>query len=241
MLPELSRASGLTRRYMIFSSMALGACASGAAPTDGGAGAGPSRAAGTPEAELFQRSRDLQRPMLDAAKFGILGARGVYVLGGPEGVGAGVGTIGGVIPVLFMTVSYSGYLQNEYSTDEERRARLRSDLELTNAEAEATISTMKTVISRQESRVAEAKATGSEVALQEASVAAKDSLQDMARAETGLANRAQEIMPPARRYAPPGVDPVIETQVAMLGQNNQELQSIVQSTRTNPLFVPTGI
>jgi hypothetical protein len=179
--------------------------------------------------------------MLEASKFGILGARGVYVLGGPEGVGAGVGTIGGVIPVLFVTVSYSGYLEQQFPTDEARRAKLRSDIVLTNAEAEAAISTMRTVIQRQETRVATARASGSEAALQEASAVGTEAVQDMASAAAGLANRTQEVMPPARRYAAPGEDPALDEQLTILQRNNADIQTIVRSTRTNPLFVPTEV
>jgi hypothetical protein len=226
---------------MIFAPLALAACGSGGGqprtsqfdPASGTSSPPPS---GTPEAELALRSRDLQRPMLDASKFGILGARGQYVLGGPSGVGVGVGTVGGFIPVIFATVSYEGHLQ-KLPSDEARRAQILSDVKLTNAEAEAAIATMNTVIQRQESRVATARASGSAAEVQAATASSREIVQDIAMAKDGLEDRTREIGPPLRRYSPPGFNPEIDTEFAKLQENDKAVEEILVSTRNSSIFV----
>ncbi len=104
----------------------------------------------TPDEELEIRSRDLTRTVQEAALKGFLGAGGVYVFGGPP-----VGFVG-VIPIVITTGTYAGFLMQQYDTQEERRARLRSDIALANAETEAAIRTVEQVIVQDERAVAAA-------------------------------------------------------------------------------------
>ena len=91
----------------------------------------------TPDEELEIRSRDLTRDVREAALKGFLGAGGVYVFGGPP-----VGFVG-VVPIVITTGTYAGFLLQQYDTEAERRARLRSDIALANAETEAAIQTVE--------------------------------------------------------------------------------------------------
>ena len=102
----------------------------------------------TPDEELEIRSRDLTRDVRTAALKGFLGTGGVYVFGGPP-----VGFVG-VIPVVITTGTYAGFLMQQYDTATERRARLRSDIALANAETEAAIQTVERVIAEDERAVA---------------------------------------------------------------------------------------
>ncbi len=96
----------------------------------------------TPDEELEIRARDLTRDVREAALKGFLGAGGVYVFGGPP-----VGFVG-VVPIVITTGTYAGFLLQQYDTEAERRARLRSDIALANAETEAAIRTVEKVIAR---------------------------------------------------------------------------------------------
>ena len=104
----------------------------------------------TPDEELEIRSRDLTRDVREAALKGFLGAGGVYVFGGPP-----VGFVG-VVPIVITTGTYAGFLLQQYDTEAERRARLRSDIALANAETEAAIRTVEKVIAEDERAVASA-------------------------------------------------------------------------------------
>ena len=104
----------------------------------------------TPDEELEIRARDLTRDVREAALKGFLGAGGVYVFGGPP-----VGFVG-VVPIVITTGTYAGFLLQQYDTEAERRARLRSDIALANAETEAAIRTVEKVIAEDERAVAAA-------------------------------------------------------------------------------------
>jgi len=104
----------------------------------------------SPDEELEIRSRDLTRDVREAALKGFLGGAGVYVFGGPP-----VGFVG-VIPIVITTGTYAGFLMQQYDTPAERRARLRSDIALANAETEAAIQTVERVIAEDERAVASA-------------------------------------------------------------------------------------
>jgi hypothetical protein len=132
-----------------FGALALAACmlpSACAVNTAGGRRGDPL----TPDEELEIRSSDLTRDVRTAALKGFLGAGGVYVFGGPP-----VGFVG-VIPVVITTGTYAGFLMQQYDTEAERKARLRSDIALANAETEAAIQTVERVIAEDERAVAAA-------------------------------------------------------------------------------------
>lgn len=242
MLKDHGKVTRLNRREVL-SSLVLVACASCSFSTsDGGfqaaSGSSDSAEPGTPEAELYQRSKDLQRPMIDASRFGILGVSGQYVVGGPSGLGVGVGTIGGILPVIVVTASYEDRLE-ELPDDAARREQMLSDVRLTNQEADLAISSMNTVIERQETRVAEAKAAESPTQLQEANSEADAILAAMEEAKSGIESRKNEIARPMRRYAPPEMAPVLNQEFQRLDRKKEQVEDIIVTTRNSSLFRPT--
>lgn len=144
----------------------------------------------TPEEELNLQSRALQRTVQEATvSAATAGAGGAYIFGGRGAMPAGI-LIG--IPVGFSAGTYVGYLQQQYATNEARLERLRTDVEVTNAETRATIATMRVVLERQRKELARLRAGGAGPALQAQTAQAEASLQDMSRAIDGAEGRAAE-------------------------------------------------
>ena len=201
----------------------------------------------TPDEELEIRARDLTRDVREAALKGFLGAGGVYVFGGPP-----VGFVG-VVPIVITTGTYAGFLLQQYDTEAERRARLRSDIALANAETEAAIQTVEKVIAQDERAVAAAPRATSpaapaparpEPASQTAPAATPRAFdpalltQNTANIDVaivGVRNRQEELTVAANLVAPE--DAAVQQELSELDRRKEELgrlrgrhQSIYQPT-----------
>jgi hypothetical protein len=147
-------------------------------------------AQGTPSEKLAIQSRAMQRTVLEGALLGAgLGAAGDRAFSQATPVGLIVGfQVGGV------TGSYLGFLQHKYATNEERLERLRSDIEITNAETAATIRTMQVVLDQQRSQMAaiSTQAGPGSPQMQEELTSARTDLANMQLAINGAEKRQTE-------------------------------------------------
>jgi hypothetical protein len=181
----------------------------------------------TPEAELALQSRALQRTIQEAAVAGALaGAGGAYVFGGRSATPA-LGILVG-IPVGVAAGSYVGYLQQQYATNEARLERLRADIDLTNAETEATIRTMRVVLERQRQALAATRAqagAGSPELTRQIATAEK-SLADMRGAIDGAERRRSEFGSTRGLQLVNNELTGVDRQIADLGQRIAEMRAI---------------
>lgn len=180
----------------------------------------------TPEEELALQARALQRTIQEAAVAGAMaGAGGAYVIGGRGGMPAGI-LVG--IPMGIATGTYVGFLQQQYATSEARLERLRSDIDLTNAETEATIRTMRVVLDRQRRALAEVRAQaglGSEELTRQVTIA-QESLANMAAAIDGAENRQAEFNSTRSLRLVNDQLTGVDRQIADLGQRIAEMRAI---------------
>ena len=173
----------------------------------------------TPEAELALQARALQRTVQEAAVAGATaGAGGVYIFGG-KGPATALGLVGG-IPIGIATGTYVGYLQQQYASNEARLERLRADIDQTNSETSATIATMQTVLARQTSALAAARAGGPPAGTASASLA------DMGTAIDGAEKRRVEFASTRALQLVPGEATGVDPQIAELGQRIADMQTI---------------
>ena len=179
----------------------------------------------TPEAELAMRAQALQRTVQEAAVAGALaGAGGVYVVGG-KGPGVALGLLGG-IPVGVATGTYVGYLQQQYATNEARLERLRSDIEITNAETAAAIRTMQVVLARQAGELAALRAGAGGDALSTELRQARANLDNMSLAVNGAERRLAEFNSTRSLRLVQGEMTGVDAQIGALGQQIAEMRSI---------------
>lgn len=181
---------------------------------------------GTPEEQLALQARALQRTIQEAAVAGaVAGAGGAYVVGGRGGMPAGI-LIG--IPMGIAAGTYVGFLQQQYATNEARLERLQADIDLTNAETEAAIRTMRVVLDRQRRALAEVRAqaaAGSPELTRQVAVA-EESLANMQRAIDGAQNRQAEFGSTRALQLVDNQLTGVDSQIADLGQRIAEMRSI---------------
>lgn len=169
----------------------------------------------TPEAALAREAQALQRTVQEAAVAGATaGAGGVYVFGG-KGPAPALGLIGG-IPIGIATGTYVGYLQQQYASNEARLARLRSDIDQTNAETTATIQTMRSVLDREQRQLAAGTGSGT----------AQSSLDAMHLAIAGAEKRRGEFESTRALQLVPGQQTGVDPQIAELSQRISDMQTI---------------
>jgi hypothetical protein len=180
----------------------------------------------TPEEELALQARALQRTIQEAAVAGAMaGAGGAYVIGGRGAMPAGI-LIG--IPMGISAGTYVGFLQQQYATNEARLERLQADIELTNAETEATIRTMRVVLDRQRRSLAEVRAQagpGSEALTRQVTIA-EENLANMAAAIDGAENRQAEFNSTRSLRLVNDQLTGVDRQIADLGQRIAEMRTI---------------
>jgi hypothetical protein len=173
----------------------------------------------TPEAELALQARAMQRTVQQAAVAGATaGAGGVYLFGG-KGPATALGIVGG-IPIGMAAGTYVGYLQQQYASNEARLERLRADIDATNAEAAATIATMRTVLDRETRALAAARAGGPPADT------ARTSLADMTVAIDGAGARRAEFESTRALQLVPGQRTGVDPEIAELGQRIADMQAI---------------
>jgi len=183
----------------------------------------------TPEAELALQSRALQRTIQEAAVSGAMaGAGGAYVFGGRGAMPAGI-LIG--IPVGIASGTYVGFLQQQYATNEARLERMRADIDLTNAETEATIRTMRIVLERQRQALAatRAQAGAGSPELTRQITTAEASLADMRTAIDGAERRRSEFGSTRALQLVNNELTGVDRQIADLTQRIAEMRSIASA------------
>jgi uncharacterized membrane protein len=184
----------------------------------------PNREPATPEAELSRQARALQRTILEGAATGaVAGAGGAYVFGGRGNLPGGI-LIG--IPVGVAAGTYVGYLQQNYATNEARLERLRADIEVTIAETDAALRTMRVIVGQQRRQLAAAGAGAPEPA---ARATAERSLNDMALAIDGAANRLDEFNATRALRLVPGQATGVDAQIADLSRRIAEMRGITDT------------
>jgi len=177
----------------------------------------------TPEAALSRQARTLQRTILEGAATGsVAGAGGAYLVGGRGGMPAGL-LIG--IPVGVASGTYVGYLQQNYATDEARLERLRADIEVTLAETDAALRTMRTIVAQLRGLLAAAVGAPDPAAR----TTAERSLDDMAVAIVGAARRLDEFNATRALQLVPGQATGIDAQIADLSGRIAEMRTIAST------------
>jgi len=201
----------------VVAALALAACV--------GIGTEPPPPPETPEAELALRAQALQRTVQEAAVAGaVAGAGGVYVFGG-KGPAPALGLIGG-IPMGIATGTYVGYLQQQYATREARLERLRSDIELTNAETAAAIRTMRVVLAEQQRQLAALRAGTGGAALSAQVSRAETDLANMNLAVNGAEKRLGEFGSTRSLQLVEGEITGVDAQIGELSQRIAEMRQI---------------
>lgn len=219
---------------LILAALALAGCEQGA----GGAGSSGdpasasvverSRAPTEAERLLDQRSRAMQRTVLEASGAGA-------ALGGTSALAWGLG------PALIASLaggaagasagSYVGTLQQEYADDERRLDRMVDDLETANADAEALITAMRRVLDEQLAEIASIRASIAEDAGAEALLAAElDSLQEnvtvMEAAISGADERLEDVRTARNVLAPDQAGARVDQKLGELGRRISAMREI---------------
>src|SRR5690625_583696 len=195
---------------LIVAALALAGCEQGAGGMGGSgdmAGASAAERSRAPtEAErlLDQRSRAMQRTVLEASGAGA-------ALGGTSALAWGLG------PALIASLAggaagasagtYVGTLQQDYANDEQRLDRMITDLETANADAEALLVAMRRVLDEQLAEIASIRATISKDVSAEALLKTElDSLQEnvqgMEAAISGADERLEDVRAARNVLAP---------------------------------------
>lgn len=210
----------------VISTSDIGALATRAAP----AGATPA------ELELRERATAMQRTVVEAIAIGGL-AGGVLNLtvgrgrGGTAGFARAVGTgalLGGAAG------TYVGYLQNQYSSREDRLERVRADLRANNAETEATLSVMRVVLANQTTelnrlRAAVASSSGNAAELARELREARANLAEMDRALKGATARRTELSRSRNLVAGRVADPGTDAEIAALSERISQMRAVAES------------
>jgi hypothetical protein len=190
-----------------------------------GIGTEPPPPPDTPEAELALRAQALQRTVQEAAVAGaVAGAGGVYIVGGKSPAPA-LGLIGG-IPIGVATGTYVGYLQQQYASNEARLERLRSDIELTNAETAAAIRTMRVVLADQQRELEAIRAGAGGAAMSEQVARAETDLANMNLAVNGAEKRLGEFNSTRSLQLVEGQITGVDAQIGELSQRIAEMRQI---------------
>lgn len=239
MIMGANQQNGLTRRAALLGMGALCACST--TTNEPGTSLTPvaGRSGGTPDSELTKNATQLQKSMIDASKFGLTGIAGQYVLGDDEGLGVGVGTIGGIIPVLIITASYSSQVAK--LPENVQREKLVSDIKQTNDEAEAVIKSMKSVVRREETKFAAAKKSGSNEAAKQAAADLATNLEILENSQVALTNRGETIIPLVDEKVRRGGDAVLGAERNKFEENKQEIEVLAQATRESPALLTVGL
>lgn len=195
---------------LIVAALALAGCEQGAggmgSSGDTASASAVERSRAPTEAErlLDQRSRAMQRTVLEASGAGA-------ALGGTSALAWGLG------PALIASLAggaagasagtYVGTLQQDYANDEQRLDRMITDLETANADAEATLVAMRRVLDEQLAEIAAIRASISKDASAESLLKAElDSLQEnvkvMEAAISGADERLEDVRAARNVLAP---------------------------------------
>jgi gas vesicle protein len=171
------------------------------------------------EQELRQQSEAFNRTLLEGALAGAaLGGATAAAFGGDRNdIGTGI-VIGGLTGLA--AGSYVAYVQKEYTSKEDRLEQLTEDANRANAEAEATLVTMRQVRDQQLAELAAARAANDADALRRETEQAKANQIEMERAVSGAEKQYSELSE-AR-----GLVPISNTQSEIDPQLNELSQRI---------------
>jgi uncharacterized protein YcfJ len=190
---------------------------------EGGPGVGPG--ASGPEAELARQAKAMQRTVLEGAATGaLLGGVGTALFGGDsEDVLKGA-LIGGVAGAAAGT--YVGHLQRQYASDEDRLERLRADIERTNAESEAAVRNMRTVLEQNRRQLAAARAGARDTSLPAAEAAAERDLANMQLVTAGAERRLEEFQSTRSLGLVEGQVTGVDSQISELSRRIADMRTI---------------